>query len=103
MSAVLERPRTAAVRLGFPWLSDKHGRATYDGRGQPVTVAASDLASETSRAIRMIDRARWCLSDARMRACGDLSVSEPIRIALLALEEALQAATARRTALEGMQ
>lgn len=103
MNAVLERPRTAAVRLGFPWVSDKHGRAMHDGRGQPITVQASDLASETRRAIRQIDKARLCLSDARMRACGDLSITEPVRIALLALEEALEGAAARRTALEGMQ
>lgn len=103
MNAASERQRTAEVRVGFPFVSDKHGRPLYDGRGKPITVPVSDLTSETDAAIKLIEKARMELRFASMRACWDPSVSESVHVALLAAEEAMQAATARRTALEGLQ
>jgi hypothetical protein len=100
-AAVLERPRTA-TRVGFPWVANKHGLPMLNGRGEPLTVLASDLAVEAARSLALLESARLYLRHAHMRACGDLPVSESIRIALLALAEATEAATARRDALGAM-
>ena len=101
MSA-LAPARATTQRVGFPWIRDKHGRPMPDGTGAPLTVRVPDLLQEVNRAISNVEKARLYLRDARMRACGDLSMVEPIRIALMALDEALGASVARRSALEGL-
>jgi hypothetical protein len=101
MSAVLERPRTA-TRVGFPWVANKEGMPMQNGRGEPMTVPAADLEREAARSLALLEQSRQSLRAAGMRACGDLSVSDSIRIALLAVAEAVAAARARRDALGAM-
>ncbi|CAN7400484.1 hypothetical protein LJR129_002476 [Acidovorax sp. LjRoot129] len=67
-----------------------------------ITLPPAVLAKEIHNSMHCLDIARMYLREARMRACNDYPVVCPIGIAVVALEEAIEAAVARRAALEAM-